>query len=115
MEIMLKTSTSIIQSPKKFNISDPDFGEHTIPLSELESKEEYERVSVKVKVIATTDPVMQEVLVADATSTAKCTLWEARVCSLKHGTCYQFYVREFGSKKFLAVAKDVPKWKSLTI
>ena len=76
------------ESPKKFNISDADFGEH---LSELESKEEYERVSVKVKIIATTDPVtlpngkrIQEVLVADA---AKCTLCLLPSNVRKFGCC----------------------------
>ena len=38
---------------------------------------------------------IQEVIIADATSTSKCTLWETSIGSLELGKCYQFNVQEF--------------------
>lgn len=52
---------------------------------------------------------IQEVMIADATSSAKCTLWESSIGSLELDKCYHlkhFSVQEFNSIKYLSIQKQ---------
>ena len=51
---MLKHSTAINQSPKKFQTDIVNFEEQP----KLESKDEYEKVSVNIKVLKVLDPII---------------------------------------------------------
>ena len=53
---MLKGSTAITSSPKKFQTESVHLEEEPILLKELESKEDYEKVSVNIKVLNILDP-----------------------------------------------------------
>lgn len=116
MEIMLKSNTSILQSPKKFDSVHFNKQDEVIPLDLLQSKSLFDKVNVKIKVVKLMDPTttstgkkIQEAIIGDATATAKCTLWEASVGSLQPDSCYllkQFNVQEFNSKKFLSIQKQ---------
>ena len=120
MEILVKSTTNIVQSPKKFNPHFLDSVDQVTPLNLLQSKEVYERINVKVKIIKVNEPTtipagrnagkeVQEVIIADATASAKCTLWETSINTLHVNKSYhlqQFYVQEFGSKKYLSMQKE---------
>ena len=89
MELVLKRTTAICPSPKKFKVELKGEDE-TILLEELKKKEEYERVSVKVKVLEVMDSAtvptgkkVQDVIVADLTCAARCTLWETDIGQLE--------------------------------
>ena len=82
MELVLKRTTAICPSPKKFKV-ELQGEDETILLEELKKKEECERVSVIVKVLEVMDCAtvptgkkVQDVIVADLTCTARFTLWE---------------------------------------
>ena len=52
----------------------------------------------------------QEVVVADQKSTAKITLWEDQIGSLKQGQLYclqAFFVKEFGGEEYLSVGSEL--------
>ena len=107
---MLKGSTAITSSPKKFQTESVHLEEEPILLKELESKEDYEKVSVNIKVLdPTTVPTgkkIQEVIIAGS---SKCTLWEDDIGSLAVGSSYllkKFHVREYASKKFISKARE---------
>ena len=79
MEVVLKGSTTISGSPKKIQVSSVDFEDDkpvVLTLQELQSTDEYEKVSIEVKVIKVTIPETvgtgkrkQDVIVADGTGT----------------------------------------------
>ena len=81
--------------------------EEPILLKELESKEEYEKVSVNIKVLdPTTVPTGKK---ADSSTSSKCTLWEDDIGSLAVGSSYllkKFHVCEYASKKFISKARE---------
>ena len=56
MEIVLKGCTKIVMSPKKFDFANILVDEDITPLSNIESKGVYDRVSVHVKVSKVKDP-----------------------------------------------------------
>ena len=56
MEILMKRTTTISPSPKKFKV-DQTCEDATITLEEVKKKDEYEKVSVKVKVLEVKEPV----------------------------------------------------------
>ena len=52
---------------------------------------------------------MQEVIIADSSTSSKCTLWEDDIGSLAVGSSYllkKFHVRDYGSKKFISKARE---------
>ncbi len=116
MEIMLKRSTSIGPSPKKLKV-DAMCQDMPISLSELNTKNEYEKTSANVKVIKAKEPTVvkslgkrvQDIIVADATGTSRCTIWENDVGSLSEGKSYElkrFIIREFENKKYLSKGQE---------
>ena len=103
MEIMLKGSTAITSSPQTESVH---LEEEPILLKELESKEDYEKVSPTT---VPTGKKIQEVIIADSSTSSKCTLWEDDIGSLAVGSSYllkKFHVREYASKKFISKARE---------
>ena len=99
MEIVLKGKTKISMSPKKFDFANILIEEEIIPLSGIESKGVFDRVSVRVKVSKVADAAeiptgkkKQDVVVVDGSGSAKCVLWEEKIGSLKEGKCYVLVV-----------------------
>lgn len=81
------------------------------PFNQLDSKEKYDKVNVKVKVLQAKLPTMldsgkriQEVTVADGTGTSKCKMWEDRIGTLTVGKSYhlkQFNIQDYCCKSLL--------------
>lgn len=116
-EIILRSTTSINKSLKKFDLDKFDFNYDITTLDSLQSKNKYDKVNVKVKVIEISDPSttsygkeIQEVIVSDGTvSSVKCTLWEKFVGTLQVGKNYhlcQFSVQEFNRQKSLYTPRE---------
>ena len=115
MEILLKRMTSISPSPKKFKV-DLSPEEEMISLEEIKRKDEYEKVSVKIKVLEVKEPItvssgkkVQDVVVGDENSTSRCTLWENDIGELTKGKSYhlkRFTVKEYESNNYLPKGQD---------
>ena len=114
LEVVLKPFTKIQRSPMQFDIPDiKTVGSPIISLSELDKQEEYDRVTVKVKVIKTKDPqqvatgkIKQDVVIADATAKCLLVLWESNINKLVNHKSYQLsrvVVRVFMGKHHLAL------------
>ena len=116
LEVMLKKFTDIQKSPKKITIP-PDDGLSDdsavyITLGELNKVDEFQRVTVDVKVIYIGDPtevsggkIKQDVTVADCTDNSRLTIWEDRMNTLDKGASYtlkNIVVRLFRDKKYLS-------------
>ena len=120
MEVMLKTTTEIIESEKGIDPSSFTFDDINtavfITLSQLSTMHNFQRVSVKITVLDTTTPCYvtgqkkkQDVIIADATANAKLTLWEDYVDELEISKSYSLEnitVREYASNKYLSLPKD---------
>ena len=118
MEIILKTSTEIVESPRSldptvFTVSDPETNK--ISLSDIGLVSTYQKVIVDVKVMSVMEPVdvsggkrKQEVVVGDHTGSCKVTLWEEHVGSLVLESSYRlknFFVREYAAQKYLSMPR----------
>ena len=111
MEIMFKGTTKLKPSPKKFDISTFHFGDEgpaEINLAQLHSFKDYDRITVNIKVLSSTDSIdvsggrkKQEVKVADKSEVCMVTLWAENIGKLDDNQSYtlkSFLVREFGGK-----------------
>ena len=52
---------------------------------------------------------LEKVIIADSSTTSKCTLWEDDIGSLAVESSYllnKFHVRDYGSKKFISKARE---------
>ena len=115
MEILLKGSTKISVSPKKFDFSNIFIEEEVTPLIQIESKSIYDCITIHVKVSKVYDPsevpngkIKQDIIVVDASGCVKCVVWEEKIGILKEGECYElknFVVKEYGTK-YLSMAKE---------
>ena len=97
LEGMLKSSTTVEGSPKKFSVGDISQISNTdIALDQLESKNTFEKVTVTIKAIHLEEPVKvagglqkQDVTIADSHGAAKLTLWEADIGKISENKSYQ--------------------------
>ncbi len=116
MEILLKRTTSIAPSPKKFEVECSNDDDKLVLVEEVERKKEFETVSLNAKVVKVMDAItvnmgkkVQYVTLADSTSTVRCSLWEKDVGTLKEGKSYVFralIVKEFDSKVYVSKGRD---------
>ena len=118
MEVLIKTSTQIHPSSKKFNVTDDAEDDHrtTINLSELIITQNFQRVYIDVKVVKKSNVTYvagnkrkQDVIIADNTGRAKLTLWEQNIDALTPDSSYSlqnFVVREYEGRKFLSMPRD---------
>ena len=118
-EVMLKTSTLIKQSPKKLDVAslmaDIATASKTITLLSLESLDEFQKVTVNIKVVELKDEmqvgrrVKWDVSVADESDMARVSVWEGNVNAMEKDQSYclkNFMVREYQRKKYLTMAKE---------
>ena len=118
MEIMFKGTTKLQPPPKKFDISTfyfSDEGPAEISVAQLESFNDYDRVTVNIKVMTTINPTevsggktKQEVTVADSSGVCIVTLWEQNIGKLEKNQSYtlkSFLVRDFCGKS-LTMARE---------
>ena len=113
LEIIVKNYTHVELSPTKFAVEDlQTLGTTKITLDQLDTLDEYDKVSVEPTVIQVSDPVTvstgkqkQEITIADAISTATLTLWESDIGKLQLCDSYHLnkaIVRTFQSNRFLS-------------
>ena len=104
-------------SPKKFVVGDlVRIRSSNMRLDELSSRNTFDKVSVAAKVIGVEKPVKvsggitkQEVIIADASSAARLTMWEGDVGSMVDGKSYRLsnvVVRSYQKSKYLSLPKE---------
>ena len=114
-EVLLKPSTKVSKSPRKFNVSSKE--EYaTKMLKDLEDQPTYSKVLVKAKVMNIDVPTKlsggftkQEITIADSTAAARLTLWEDDINTLEEFDSYHFEpltVRSFQCQKYLTTSKE---------
>ena len=118
LELLLKGTTKIMESPKKIDVPRQEVDSSraiTITLSQLQETDVYERVDITVKVISVADPVAaglktrQDITIADSTGTGLLQLWENDVGTMNRDASYLlsgFLVREYASSRYLSKARN---------
>ena len=115
----MKGSTQIKQSPKKLDVAslmaDIAPASKAVTLSALETLDEFEKVTVDVKVVELKDETEvggraeRDVSVADGSGTAWVSVWEGYVNAMEKDGSYclkNFMVRDYQSTKYLTMAKE---------
>ena len=121
-ELMLKSRSSIRESPKKIDVStlmvDDEKSKNEITLEQLPEITLFQKVTVMVKIIKVNntvhlaEKVKQDIIIADKTATARVTLWENNVGAFEEGRSYLlkgFVVRVYQSTKYLSMGGDATK------
>ena len=116
LEIILRSTSKVQSSPKKFskNKIATLLNEKT-SLDFLDMKNEHDKVTVSAKVPHVDQPIQvsanltkQDVIIADATASAKITLWEDNLNTVDEGQSYEFKsvtVRCYKQEKYLSIPK----------
>lgn len=99
VEIVLRSSSKVVMSPKKFKIDDLSLvATPEIVLKALAEMSDYEKVCVNVKVIRLEDPMKvsggfrkQDVTIADVTCASRIALWEGDVGKMEVGKSYRVH------------------------
>ena len=118
LEILLKKFTEISKSPKKIDIPEQQVAPDSpsiITLGQLHDIQDFQRVSVDIKVVDIHEPIQvtggkckQDMTVSDSTATARLTLWEEKVNSMDEDISYSLQnvvVRQYRGKKYLSLGK----------
>ena len=119
-DVLLTSHTKIMESPKKVDapavrVANTD-NPLEITLDQLPTIDNFEKVTISVKPIDISDPDSvnetphQDIIVADHIATTRVCLWGDNVNSLKLNHSYRlahFTVREYRSKKYLNMARDL--------
>ena len=113
LELHMRKTTELQKSPAKL---DADVQPDLIMLDELPQLDQYQTVSVNVKVLIVKIEeevkrglMKQDCTVGDTTGTATITLWEDNVGTLAEGESYMLSgvkVRSFKGQKYLSVPRD---------
>lgn len=116
MEVVVTTSTTIGDSPRKYpSVATPTTASQSITLDKLQNLQNFQRVTVVIKVLRA-DPKMevkpglfkQDLCVSDATGTARLTVWQDTINSLKVEESYKIeglIVCSFSNQKYLTPPK----------
>ena len=117
LEVIMKSHSRVEGSPKKFCIEDLSaISSNLIILENLQNKCNFEKVTFSAKAIRVDDPIRvgagktkQDIAVADASSTARVTLWENDIGKLTQDVSYKFtnlIVRTYNREKYLSLPKE---------
>ena len=118
LELHTRKITDVLKSPVKIDAAAivTNLPSDLITLDELPRLENFQTVSVNVKVLHVKTKeevkkglVKQDCYVGDATGTAKLTLWENNVGLIVEDQCYTLSgikVRSFKGEKYLSIPKD---------
>ena len=118
LEVVVRNITELHTSPRKFNVESSIFDrlDDLVMVQEIPKLSNYQRVSVRVKVLAQEEEIevkkgllKQEYIIADATGSCKIVAWNANTGVLQSGSCYMLsglMVRVYNGKKYLSVPKD---------
>ena len=97
LEVVLRSSTKIQRSPIEFEIADmKNVGSPLVPLCDLNKTNEYDRVTIRAKIIKAREPqtvkigkTKQDYVIADATGKATLTVWKSYINRLQQQSSYQ--------------------------
>lgn len=115
LQIVMRSSTRVQASPKKFDIDCKDVSRNIadqISLSGLDDKNTFDRVSLAAKVLNVEEPskvsgdlTKQDITIADRTAAARMTLWEA---DIGHRKSYKLtiVVHTYQGSKYLTMPKE---------
>lgn len=119
LEVIVKQSTQLLHSSSKFEVPDSMFeigDNQLVNIEEISQIPNYQKVSVRIKVIAENNPVQgkkgltkQEYIIGDSTGCCKITTWEDNIGLLVKDCSYKLsnlLVRTFNEKKYLSIPKD---------
>ena len=116
LEIMMGKHTQMLKSPSKFDVSTMHQPITEVTLDQLERLQVYQRISVRIKVDSERDVLelknglkKQDLIMGDATGTAKLTVWEKNVTSLKKGGSYKLsglMVKVYNGLRYLSIPKE---------
>lgn len=117
LEVVVGRNTEMQKSPTKFNVSAMVCTQsNEITLDQLQELQVYQRVTVKVKVVSEKDAVevkkglkKQDVVIGDGSGSAKLTLWEQDIGSLKERKSYKLsgmIVKMYNDRKYLSKPKE---------
>ena len=117
LEILLNPSTEISNSPKKFDAEkEARVASKEISVSDVELKRDYDKVTIRAKVVKVQPPVQlaaglkkQEVTAADSTGVIKITLWEDAVNAVDEDVCYEFSnftIRTYKHERYISMPKS---------
>lgn len=115
MEIIITTATTFSKSPKKINVPVEEASLASSP-STLDTIPKLQNIIVQTKVLAIKQPLevkpslfKQDVIIADATGTARLTVWQEDINKLCVGSSYIFdklTVRSYDGSKYLTPPKS---------
>ena len=111
LELHMHKNTEVLKSPTKLDASaiTSNSSSDLITLDELPKLDQYQTVSVNLKVINIKSEeeglVKQDCVVGDPTGTARITLWEDNVGVLAEGDLSGVKVRSFKGQKYLSIPK----------
>ena len=94
LEVVVRKSTELHSSPKKFNVEPSMFNklDDLVTVEELPKLSNYQRVSVRVKVLVQEEEkkglLKQEYIIADATGSCKIVAWNANTGVMQSGNSY---------------------------
>ena len=114
LEVVLRSHTKIQRSPVVFEIADmKNIGSPLIPLCDLDKTNEYDRVTIRAKIVKAHEPQIvqtgktkQDYVIADASGKSTLTVWESYINSLQPQSSYQLnrlLVRIFMGKHYLSI------------
>ena len=119
LEVLVNKFTEFERSSKKFAVSKGTKSSDAVELSRLETLAAFQRVLVEGKVVGVDDAVevsggkkKQDIVVGDASGTARVTVWETEIGKMKKEQSYRLsgmMVREFRGEKFLSTSKENSK------
>lgn len=110
LEVALKGYTEIEKSSTMLQLENiATLGSQEIPLRKLPKMKDYDKVTVRVKILRMLPPEnnksKQELFVSDATAVANVTIWQEDINKFKLGASYQlnrFSVRSYRGKRHLS-------------
>ena len=115
LKAVLKTSSQINSSPEKFKLGDVGEEDSNIKLKSLAKKNNFEKVTLNVKVLRVEDVAKvsgnlkkQDITIADDTAAERLTLWEGDVGRMEEDECYRLcniVVRSYQGVKYLSFPK----------
>ena len=117
LEVLVNKFTDFERSGKKFPVTKDKKCGDAVELSRLQTLAAFQRVVVKVKVVQVDEAMevsqgkKQDIVVGDASGTARLTVWETEIGKMKEEQSYclsGIMVREFQGKN-LSTSKEISK------
>ena len=110
-EILVNKTTSVTQSPRKFDILPPS-PPKTVTINEMETLQDGTKVTLKAKIIsvapvrAVSTGKVQDVSITDASGSTNLSAWEENVDKLEVGMFSDVYVCSYRGEKSITLSRQ---------